>query len=123
MNIEISDYLFAFITGGIICAIGQVLLDKTKLAMARILVLFVCVGVFLTATGLYDKIVDWGKAGAKIPLTGFGYLLAKGVETSVDQQGFLGIFTGGFTACAAGISLAIFLGVIISLVAKSKPVK
>ena len=123
MNIEFSDYLFAFVTGGILCAIGQVLLDKTKLTMARILVIFITSGVFLTAIGLYGKIVDLSKAGAKIPLTGFGYALAKGVKKAIDEKGFLGIFTGGLTATAAGIAVAITLGFIISLFAKSKPVK
>lgn len=123
MNIVFMDYLMAFIIGGIFCAIGQILLDRTKLTMARILVLYVTVGVFLTAIGIYDKIVEIGKAGARIPLTGFGYALAKGVREAVDKEGFFGIFTGGLTATAAGISVAIFLGLIISLVAKSKPIR
>ena len=123
MNIEFSDYLFAFLVGGILCAIGQILLDKTKLTMARILVIYVTAGVFLSAIGIYDKIVDFAKAGAKIPLTGFGYALVKGVEKSIDEMGFLGIFAGGIAATAAGVAIAIFLGLTISLFAKSKPVR
>jgi len=123
MNINISDYLFAFLIGGIFCVVGQILLDRTKLTMARILVIFVISGVFLTAIGLYDKIVNFAKAGAKIPLTGFGYVLVKGVEKSINESGFIGIFTGGLAAASAGIAIAIFLGFIISLVAKSKPVR
>lgn len=123
MNIEFTDYLFSFLIGGLLCAIAQVLLDKTKITMARILVLYVTVGVFLTAIGIYDKIVEVGKAGAKVPLTGFGYSLAKGVTKAIDEQGFIGIFTGGLSATSAGIAVAIFLGFIICLVAKSKPVK
>jgi stage V sporulation protein AE len=110
------SYLWAFIIGGIICAIGQVLIDKTKLSPARILVLFVVAGVILTTLGLYQKVVDIGGAGATVPLTGFGYSLAKGVFRDVDQYGLLGAFTGGIKATAAGITTAIFFGYLVSVV-------
>jgi stage V sporulation protein AE len=110
------SYLWAFIIGGIICAIGQVLIDKTKLTPARILVIFVTAGVVLTALGLYQKVVDIGGAGATVPLTGFGYSLAKGAFKDVEQFGLLGAFTGGIKATAAGITAAIFFGYLISVV-------
>lgn len=111
-----TTYLGAFIVGGIICAIGQVLIDKTKLTPARILVLFVTLGVVLTALGVYQKIVDVGGAGATVPLTGFGYSLAKGAIKDVNQYGLLGAFTGGIRATAAGITAAVFFGYIMSVV-------
>jgi len=111
-----ETYLGAFLVGGAICAIGQVLIDKTKLTPARILVLFVTTGVLLTILGIYQKIVDVGGAGATVPLTGFGYSLAKGAIKDVEQYGLLGAFTGGVKATAAGITAAIFFGYIISLV-------
>lgn len=117
------DYIKAFIIGGIICTVGQVLIDKTKLTPARILVTFVCAGVFLQLFGWYEPLVNFAKAGATVPLTGFGYTLAKGVAKGVAENGFLGIFTGGLTAAAAGISAAIVLGLIASLVFSSKPKK
>jgi len=123
MNLEISNYLLSFLIGGILCAVAQVLLDRTKITMARILVLYVVTGVILTAVGIYDKIVEIGGAGAKIPLTGFGYALAKGVTTAINEKGFIGIFTGGLSATSSGIAIAIFLGFLICLIAKSKPVK
>lgn len=123
MNSSFIDYLCVFLVGGFLCAIAQIILDKTKLTMARILVLYVTSGVFLTAIGIYDKLVSFGKAGAKVPLTGFGYALAKGVTKAIDEQGFIGIFTGGLSATAGGIAVAIFFGFLICLVAKSKPVK
>lgn len=107
-----------FLTGGIICSIGQVLIDKTKLTPARILVIFVTMGVILTAIGIYGPIVEFGKAGATVPLSGFGYALAKGVMEAVDSMGFLGIFVGGVKACAAGISAAVVFGFLASLFAK-----
>jgi len=113
-------YLYAFLVGGIICAIGQVLIDKTKLTSARILVLFVTLGAILGALGIYQKIVDFGGAGATIPLTGFGHTLTKGAFKDVDQYGLLGAFTGGVRAAAAGISAAIFFGYIISVASKPK---
>ena len=107
-----------FITGGIICSIGQLLIDKTKLTPARILVLFVTMGVILTFLGIYEPIVNFGKAGATVPISGFGYALGTGVMEEIDKVGFLGIFTGGVKACAAGISAAVIFGFIASLVAK-----
>lgn len=114
------NYLLAFIIGGIFCAIGQVLIDYTKLTPARILVTYVVCGVILSAMGFYQKIVDFAGAGATVPLTGFGNLLAKGVKKAIDEDGFLGIFTGGLTASAAGITVAIISGLIIALIFKPK---
>ena len=104
------DYLKAFLTGGILCLIGQILIDKTKLTPARILVSYVVAGVVLGALGLYQPLLDWGGAGASIPLTGFGNTLSKGVREAVKEDGALGIFTGGMKSCAAGITAAIFFG-------------
>jgi stage V sporulation protein AE len=112
------DFLKAFITGGILCAIAQILIDKTKLTPARILVLYVTGGVVLTAVGIYKIIVEFGGAGATIPLSGFGYALAKGVEKSVAEHGLLGAFTGGVSATAGGIAAAIFFGYLIALIFK-----
>lgn len=114
------QYLRAFVTGGIICVIGQILLDKTKLTPARILVSFVVVGVVLQLFGIYEKIEKFGEAGARVPLTGFGMLLGKGVEKAVEEQGFLGIFTGGMTAAAGGIAAAVVFGFLVSLIFKPK---
>lgn len=114
------SYLTAFLTGGIICVIGQLLIDKTKLTSARILVLFVTLGVILTGIGLYEPIVEFGGAGATVPLTGFGYSLAKGVMKDVDNFGILGIFTGGIKATAAGIAAAVFFSLIASLIFRAK---
>ena len=100
--------------------IGQILIDKTKLTPARILVSYVVIGVLLGALGLYKPIADFAGAGATVPLTGFGYNLAKGVQESVDQDGFIGIFTGGFKACAGGICAAVVAGLIVSLLFKAK---
>ena len=110
------SYLTAFITGGIICSIGQILIDKTKLTPARILVLFIVSGVLLTAIGIYRPIVEFGGAGATVPLTGFGYSLVNGVIKEVDTYGFLGIFTGGIKATAAGVGAAIFFSMIAGLI-------
>jgi stage V sporulation protein AE len=110
------EYIKAFIIGGIICLIGQLLIDKTKLTPARILVSYVVAGVILSASGVYQKIVDFAGAGATVPLTGFGHTIAKGVKDAVDKQGFLGIFTGGLTASAGGISAAILFGLIMSFI-------
>ena len=112
-------YLKVFITGGIICTIGQVLIDKTKLTPARILVLFVVLGVVLTGLGIYKPIVDFGGSGATVPISGFGYALANGVKEEIDKNGFLGIFTGGITATSAGITAAIFFGYLSALISKS----
>ena len=110
------SYLTAFITGGIICSIGQILIDKTKLTPARILVLFIVSGVVLTAIGIYEPIVKFGGAGATVPLTGFGYSLVNGVIKEVNNYGFLGIFTGGIKATAGGVGAAIFFSLIVGLI-------
>ncbi|WP_312280864.1 stage V sporulation protein AE [Oscillibacter sp.] len=109
------DYLKAFICGGILCAIGQILIDKTKLTPARILTGYVVAGVLLGAVGVYKPIADWGGAGATVPLTGFGFSLAKGVEKAVAEQGWLGVFTGGLTATAGGIAAAVIFATLMAL--------
>ena len=114
------EYLKAFIFGGLLCLIGQILIDKTKLTPARILVSFVVTGVFLGAMGLYKPLAEFAGAGATVPLTGFGYTLAKGVKEAIDQQGFLGIFTGGLKATAGGIATAIIAGLLASFLFKAK---
>ena len=114
------DYLKAFLVGGAFCLIGQLLIDKTKLTPARILVSYVVIGVFLGAIGVYKPLAEFAGASATIPLTGFGYALAKGVKEAVQQDGFLGIFTGGLKACAGGIAIAIFSGLLVSLIFKPK---
>lgn len=114
------EYLKAFLVGGIFCLIGQILIDKTKLTPARILVSYVVIGVLLGAIGLYKPIVDFAGAGATVPLTGFGYTLAKGVKEAVAQDGFIGIFTGGLKAAAGGITAAIGAGLLFSLICKPK---
>lgn len=117
------EYLNAFLCGGILCAIGQLLIDKTKLTPARILVAYVTAGVILGGLGVYQYLADWGGAGATVPLTGFGYLLAKGVKKAVAEQGFLGALTGGITAAAGGITAATFFGFLVALIFKAKPKK
>lgn len=112
------DYLYAFLCGGVLCAAGQVLIDKTKLTPARILTGYVVLGVLLSALGLYQPLVDWAGAGATVPLTGFGHALAKGVQKAVGEKGWLGIFTGGLTATAGGIAAAVVFGVLMALVFK-----
>lgn len=112
------NYLWAFIIGGLICAVGQILIDFTKLTPARILVLFVSLGTFVTLFGWYEPLVKIAGAGATVPLSGFGYSLAKGVMKGVDESGFLGIFTGGIAATAGGIAAAIFFGYIFALIFK-----
>ncbi len=114
------DYIKAFIVGGIFCAIGQILIDKTKLTPARILVSYVVIGVILGAVGVYKPLIEFAGAGATVPLTGFGNNLAKGVKEAVDEQGFLGIFTGGLKACAGGIAAAITAGLLASFLFKAK---
>ena len=109
------SYIGAFIVGGVICAAGQILIDKTKLTTARILVLFVTLGAVLTGLGVYQKLVDVGGAGATVPLSGFGYVLAKGVFRDVDQYGLMGAFTGGIRAAAAGITAAVVFGYMASV--------
>jgi len=112
------EYFKAFIVGGVFCAIGQVLINYTKLTPARILVSYVVAGVFLGAVGIYKPLIDFGGAGATVPLTGFGYLLSKGVEDAVDANGILGIFTGGLTASAGGITAAITFGLLMAIIFK-----
>ena len=114
------DYIKAFLVGGILCVIGQILIDKTKLTPARILVSYVVIGVVLGALGVYKPLVEFAGAGASVPLTGFGYALSKGVKEAVQQEGFLGIFTGGLKACAGGITIAVFFGLLTSLIFKPK---
>ena len=114
------EYIKAFIVGGLLCVVGQILIDKTKLTPARILVSYVVIGVFLGAVGLYEKLVDFAGAGAAVPLTGFGNSLAKGVREAVDESGFLGILTGGLKATAGGIAAAVFSGLLVSLIFKPK---
>ena len=116
----LMEYLKAFLVGGIICAIGQVLIDYTKLTPARILVSFVVAGVILGGLGLYQPLLDFGGAGAIVPLTGFGALLAKGVREAVAEKGFFGIFSGGLTASAAGVAMAIFASLVTALISKPK---
>ncbi len=112
------EYLKAFLVGGVLCAIGQILIDKTKLTPARILTIYVVSGVVLTACRVYEPIVEWAGMGATIPLTGFGYTLAKGVEKAVGEYGLLGALTGGITATAAGITAAVFFGFLAALLSK-----
>ena len=112
------DYLNAFLCGGILCAIGQILIDKTKLTPARILTGYVVAGALLSSLGLYQPLVDWGGAGATVPLTGFGHSLAKGVAKAVAEKGWLGVFTGGLTATAGGITAAVVFAVIMALIFK-----
>jgi len=114
------DYVYAFLVGGLLCAIGQVLIDYTKLTPARILVAFVVAGVILSAFKLYQPIIDLAGAGASVPLTGFGHLLAEGVRKGVSEKGILGIFTGGLTAASGGISAAIIFGLAVSLIFNPK---
>ena len=114
------DYLKAFLVGGVLCVVGQILIDKTKLTPARILVSYVVIGVFLGAVGVYPSLVDFAGAGATVPLTGFGNTLAKGVKEAVDSDGFLGIFTGGLKATAGGIATAIFAGLLAGFLFKAK---
>lgn len=126
-NTIIGDYmeillncLKAFVAGGFLCLIGQILIDYTKLTPARILVSYVVIGVILTAIGIYEPLVEAFGAGATVPLTGFGYSLANGVKMSVDAKGFLGIFCGGLTACASGIAAAIVFAFLAALVSNPK---
>ena len=114
------QYLWSFIIGGAICVIGQLLIDFTKLTPARILVAYVVSGVVLTALGLYRPLVEFAGAGATVPLTGFGYAIANGVKTAVDEQGALGILTGSLTATAAGITAAIILGIAVAVIFKPR---
>ena len=119
-SIEWMDLLKCFITGGLICVIGQILIDKTKLTPARILVIFVTTGAVLGGLGIYQYLVEFAGAGATVPLTGFGYNLAKGAIKGVKEFGIIGAFTGGVTASAGGIAAAVFFGYIASLISKPK---
>lgn len=112
------NYFWAFVVGGCICVIGQLLIDLTGLTPARILTGYVVAGVLLSALGLYQPLADWGGAGATVPLTGFGHSLAKGVKKAVGEQGWLGVFTGGLSATAGGIAAAVVFGVIMALIFK-----
>lgn len=114
------DYLKAFIIGGLICVIGQIFIDKTKLTPARILVGYVVCGVFLGAIGVYEPLIEFAGAGASVPLSGFGNLLAKGVRKAIDEKGFIGILTGGLEASAGGITAAIFAALIVAIFFKAK---
>lgn len=115
------EYLKAFLVGGVLCVIGQILIDKTPLTPAKILTSYVTAGVILSALGVYQPLADWGGAGATVPLTGFGHLLAKGVKKAVAEKGVLGALTGGVTSAAGGITAAIFFGFLVALVCKPKP--
>ena len=119
-SIDLMQLLKCFVTGGLICVIGQILIDKTKLTPARILVAFVTTGAILGGLGIYKYLVDFAGAGATVPLTGFGYNLAKGAIKGVKETGLIGAFTGGVTASAGGIAAAIFFGYIASLISKPK---
>ncbi len=121
MSEMILKFLYAFLVGGILCVIAQILIDKTKLTPARILVAYVVGGVLLTAVGLYDPLVDFAGNGATTPLTGFGYSLAKGVEKAVDENGLIGALTGGLTGTAGGITAAMLFGLLAAVFFRSKP--
>lgn len=112
------EYLKAFAVGGALCLVGQILIDKTKLTPARILTIYVVSGVILGALGIYEPFAQWAGAGATVPLTGFGNLLAKGVKKAIAEKGLVGIFTGGFTAAAGGIGAAVFFGYLVSIIFK-----
>ena len=114
------DYLWCFLCGGLLCAVGQVLIDLTKLTPARILSGYVVAGVILQAVGVYQPLVDWAGAGATVPLTGFGYSLARGVAKAVEEKGLLGVLAGGLTATAVGIAAAVVFGLIMALLCKPK---
>ena len=114
------EYAKVFLVGGVLCVIGQVLIDYTRLTPARILTGYVVAGVILGALGIYAPLADWAGAGATVPLTGFGWNLAKGVKEAVSEQGLLGIFTGGFRAAAAGLSAAVLFGLLAALLGKPK---
>lgn len=117
------DYIKAFLMGGVLCALGQILIDKTKLTPARILTMYVVGGVMLSAAGIYEPFHEWAGAGASVPLTGFGHVLAKGVRKAVSESGVLGAFTGGLTASAAGICAAVFFGFLAATLFKPREKK
>lgn len=114
------EYLSAFLCGGLLCAMGQIILDRTNLTPARILTGYVVAGVFLQAVGVYQYVVDWGGAGATVPLTGFGYSLAKGVARAVAEKGLLGVITGGLTATSGGIAAAVVFGLLMAILCRPK---
>ena len=114
------EYLHAFLCGGLLCAVGQIILDRTNLTPARILTGYVVAGVFLQAVGVYQYVVDWGGAGATVPLTGFGYSLAKGVARAVAEKGLLGVITGGLTATSGGIAAAVVFGLLMAILCRPK---
>ncbi len=116
----IWDLCKAFLVGGALCAIGQVLIDYTKLTPARILVSYVVAGVILGGIGIYQPLIDWAGAGATVPLTGFGAMLSRGVRNALDESGLIGIFSGGLTASSAGITAAIVCGLIVALIFRPK---
>lgn len=115
------DYVKAFAVGGVLCVIAQILIDKTKLTPARILVFYVVAGVVLGGIGLYEPLADWAGNGATTPLTGFGYLVAKGVKEAVDEKGLLGALTGGLSAAAGGTAAALVFGYLMALIFRGKP--
>ncbi|XOQ48008.1 MAG: stage V sporulation protein AE [Eubacteriales bacterium] len=117
-EVKIVDYLWAFLVGGALCAVGQLLIDFTKLTPARILVTFVTLGVVLTGLGLYEPLVQFAGAGATVPLTGFGYTMAKGTLEAIREKGLIGVFSGGVAASAAGIAAAVFFGYVAALFSK-----
>ena len=114
------EYLNAFLCGGLLCAVGQIILDRTNLTPARILTGYVVAGVFLQAVGVYQYVVDWGGAGGTVPLTGFGYSLAKGVARAVAEKGLLGVITGGLTATSGGIAAAVVFGLLMAILCRPK---
>ena len=116
----ILDYLKAFVVGGLFCVIGQILIDKTRLTPAKILTSYVVIGVLLGAVGVYQPFAEWAGAGATVPLTGFGNLLAQGIKKAISERGVLGIMTGGLTASAAGVCAAVFFAYLIALIFKPK---
>ncbi len=118
-----ADYFWVFVIGGLLCVIAQILMDTTKLLPAHILVLYVVAGVILTAIGVYPKIVEIGKAGATVPLIGYGYALAKGAIEAVDSQGLMGAFSGGITATSSGVAAAMLFGYLASIFSTSKSKK
>ena len=117
------NYFSAFFIGGILCAIGQIIIDKTSITPAKLLTAYVCFGVFLSFLGIYDKFVDFAGAGATVPLTGFGHALFQGVKKGIGESGLLGVFSGGLTATSAGITAAVFFAVAVSLITKPKAKK
>jgi len=114
------DFISAFLFGGLLCAIGQIIIDKTSITPAKLLTGYVCTGVFLSLIGVYDKFVDFAGAGATVPLTGFGHTLFQGVKKAIGDSGIIGIFSGGLTSTAAGITAAVFFAVAVSVITKPK---